>query len=183
MAIVRGLAMICLLALGACGPTSLADRPVVGSYEYRIGPGDKLKITTYGEARLSGDFAVGNAGTLAFPLLGDVPASGRTLIELRNELQARLGAQYLRDPQVTIEMTNYRPVYILGEVARPGEFPYSERLSLFAMVAKAGGFTYRASQSYVYIRGENETEEHAVRLSSATAVLPGDTIRIPERKF
>lgn len=179
----RILALILVLVLGACGPVSLTDRPAVGNYEYRIGPGDKLKITTYGEARLSGDFAVSNAGTLAFPLLGDVPASGRTLDGLRGEMQTRLGTQFLRDPQVTIEMVNYRPVYILGEVARPGEFAYSERLSVFALVAKAGGFTYRASDKYVFIRSENENEEHAVRLSSATAVLPGDTIRIPERKF
>lgn len=179
----RMLALMIMLVLSACGPVSMTERPVVGTYEYRIGPGDKLKVTTYGEARLTGEFAVGSTGTLAFPLLGDVPATGKTLIELRNELQARMGAQLLRDPQVTIEMINYRPVYILGEVARPGEFPYSDRLSVFALVAKAGGFTYRASQTYVYIRGENETVERATRLSSAMAVLPGDTIRIPERAF
>lgn len=179
----RVLALVMFLVLSACAPIPLSDRPVVGTYEYRVGPGDKLKVTTYGEARLTGEFTVSGTGVLAFPLLGDVPAAGKTLIELRDELQTRMGAQFLRDPQVGIEMINYRPVYILGEVARPGEFSYSDRLSIFALVAKAGGFTYRASQTYVYIRGENETKERAVRISSAMAVLPGDTIRIPEQAF
>lgn len=181
--ITRLLAVALLLLVGACSPVSLSDRPVVGTYEYRLGSGDKMKVTTYGEARLSGEFAVNDQGRLAFPLLGEIDVRGKTLNQFRADLQTRLGTQYLRDPQVSVEMINYRPVYVLGEVARPGEFAYTEKMSIYALVAKAGGFTYRASQSYVLIRSEDETEEHAVRLTSGAAVLPGDTVRIPERKL
>ena len=172
-----------LLATAACTPSNLADRPAVGTFAYRIGPGDRLRIATYGEDRLTGEFTVTAQGAIAFPLLGEVAAEGRTVSEFTALLQRRLAGEYMRNPQVSVEMVNFRPVYILGEVTRPGEFPYGERMSVFALVAKAGGFTYRANQGYALIRSENETVERPVRLSSATAVQPGDTIRIPERSF
>ena len=171
------------LALAGCAPSSLAERPSVGTFAYRIGPGDRLRIATYGEDRLTGEFTVTATGAIAFPLLGEVPAEGRTVSEFTAQLQRRLSSQYMRNPQVAVEMVNFRPVYILGEVSRPGEFAYGERLSVYALVAKAGGFTYRANQGYALIRSEDETVERPVRLSSATAVQPGDTIRIPERVF
>lgn len=179
----RRIVLAAALLLGACTPPPLADRDPVGRYAYTLGAGDKLKIATYGEPSLTGEFAVNSDGKVSFPLLGDIDAGGKTLAAFRENLLLRLGTKLLRDPQVSVEMINFRPVYVLGEVAKPGEFPYGERMSVFALVAKAGGFTYRANQSYVYIRGESETEERAIRLSSATAVHPGDTIRIPERTF
>ncbi len=172
-----------MICLSGCAPTALSDGATVSAYQYRIGAGDRLKVQTYGEQRLSGEYAVGSDGTIGFPLIGSFPASGRTLPELKNELTARLGSEFLKNPQVSVEIINFRPVYILGEVAKPGEFNYNERMSVFALVAKAGGFTYRANQKYAYVRHENDSEEQAVRLSSATAVQPGDTIRIPERSF
>lgn len=171
------------LAVAGCTPSGLADRPAVGTFVYRIGPGDRLRIATYGEDRLTGEFTVTATGAIAFPLLGEVPAEGRTIGEFTDLLQRRLASEYMRNPRVAVEMVNFRPVYILGEVTRPGEFAYGERLSVFALVARAGGFTYRANQGYALIRSENETVERPVRLSSATAVQPGDTIRIPERVF
>lgn len=179
----RKLVLPALLLLSACAPAHLVDRAPVGSFEYRIGAGDRLKVTTYGEDRLTGEFSVNAQGAVSFPLLGAVPAAGMTVEEFNAEVQRRLAAQYMRNPQVTVEMLNLRPVYILGEVQRPGEFAYGDRLSIHALVAKAGGFTYRANQGYVLVRGETETAEHAVRLSSASAVQPGDTIRVPERTF
>lgn len=172
-----------LLVLSGCAPSTLAERPAVGTFAYRIGPGDRLRVATYGEERLTGEFTVTAQGAIAFPLLGEVPAEGRTVGELTAVLKRRLASEYMRDPRVAVEIVNFRPVYILGEVSRPGEFAYGERLSVFALVAKAGGFTYRANQGYALIRSENEVAERPVRLSSATAVQPGDTIRIPERLF
>ena len=171
------------LLASACTPGGLAERPAVGTFAYRIGAGDRLRIATYGEDRLTGEFTVTAQGAIAFPLLGELPAQGRTVPEITAELQRRLASQYMRNPQVAVEMVNFRPVYILGEVTRPGEFAYGQQLSIYALVAKAGGFTYRANQGYALIRSENETVERPVRLSSATAVQPGDTIRIPERSF
>ncbi len=179
----RPLALSLLLVTGACTPKELATRATVGNYVYQIGPGDRVKVTTYGEDRLTGEFTVNSAGAISFPLLGTVPVAGKTLPEFNADLQQRLASGFMKNPQVAVEMLTFRPVYILGEVQRPGEFPYGERLSIYALVAKAGGFTYRANQKFAYVRGENETAERAVRLTSATAVQPGDTIRIPERTF
>lgn len=180
---IRLILLTLAMALSGCAPKVLSQRDSVGNYQYRIGPGDRLKVTTYNEARLSGEFAVSADGIVAFPLTGDLPATGKTVIQFRDELQARLGSEFLRNPKISIELLNFRPVYILGEVAKPGEFAYAERMSVYALVAKAGGFTYRATKGFAYIRGENETDEKPVRVSSATAVYPGDTIRIPERTF
>lgn len=171
------------LMVTACATPNLVERPSVGSFAYRIGPGDRLRVATYGEERLTGEFVVNASGEIAFPLLGPVPAAGMTVEAFNAELQGRLAAQYMRNPRVSVEMVNLRPVYILGEVQRPGEFPYGDRMSIYALVAKAGGFTYRANQNYVLVRGERDAAERAVRLSSGTAVQPGDTIRIPERSF
>ena len=178
-----GALCLCLSLLGGCVPANLAQRPAVGSFVYRLGPGDRLRVTTYGEDRLTGEFVVNASGGVSFPLLGPVPATGRTVAEFHADLQGRLAAQYMRNPHVSVEMLNLRPVYILGEVQRPGEFAFADRMSIHALVAKAGGFTYRANQGYVLVRGEDEAEERAVRLTSATAVQPGDTIRVPERTF
>jgi len=180
---IRLFVLLNLLFLAACAPVALTDRITVDAFEYRIGSGDKLKVTTYGEERLSGDFTVNSAGAIAFPLVGDVMAKGKTLSEFSAQLRTTLGSEYVRNPQVSVEIVNFRPVYVLGEVAKPGEFAYNERMSVFALVAKAGGYTYRANQDFAYIRGEGDSDERAVRLGSATAVQPGDTIRIPERRF
>jgi polysaccharide export outer membrane protein len=171
------------LLLFACTPGNLAVREPVANYVYKLGTGDRLRIDTYGEQRLSGEFVVAADGKLAFPLLGDLEVRGMTLEEFKAVLVARMGSELLRNPQVSVQLLNLRPVYILGEVARPGEFTYIERLSVFALVAKAGGYTYRANPGFAYIRREDETEERAVRVTSATPVFPGDTIRIPERSF
>jgi protein involved in polysaccharide export with SLBB domain len=175
--------VLLFILFGACTPVAMTEGPSVANYVYRIGSGDRLKIQTFGESTLSGEFAVNAEGTIAFPLVGDVSVGGKTVTEFKDDLTQRLGSQYLRNPRISVEMVNFRPVYILGEVAKPGEFNYSERMSVFALVAKAGGFTYRANQSYAFIRREDETEEKAVRLTSATAVQPGDTVRIPDRVF
>ncbi len=181
--LVRALIGALLMCLPGCAQVALTDGMPVSQYVYKIGAGDRLRIQVFGEESLTGEYSVNASGNLAFPLIGDVVAAGRTQDAFRDELQAKLGAQYLRNPQITVEVKSYRPVFILGEVARPGEFPFVEKLSIYALVAKAGGFTYRANQGYVFIRRENEASEQAIRLSSATAVQPGDTIRIPERTF
>jgi polysaccharide export outer membrane protein len=183
MPMARFFVFIMLLLTAACAPVTLSDGPTVGKYVYRIGAGDRLKILTYGEPTLSGEFAVNAEGVVAFPLVGDLPAGGMTVPEFKHFLLNRLSSQFLRNPQVAVEMVNFRPVFILGEVTKPGEFSYSERMSVFALVAKAGGFTYRADQAFVYIRREDEIEEKAIRLTSATAVQPGDTVRVPDRIF
>ncbi len=150
--------------------------------DYRLGPGDQLRVTVFNEPELSGQYLVGSQGTIAYPLVGEVQAAGLTLIEFTERLQVAL-QEFVRRPSVSVEVANYRPFFILGEVQRPGTYPYSASLTVLNAVATAGGFTYRANRGRVFIRRANETEERAYPLDIDTPVLPGDTIRIGERFF
>ena len=152
--------------------------------EYRLGAGDKVKVNVYGEETLSGEFSIpGGSGTISFPLIGDVKASGLTVSELRTAIEGALKPDYLKDPHVSIEILTYRPFYILGEVTKPGEYPYSSGLTILNAVATANGFTYRADTHYVYIKRAGSTQELKTRLDATIIVEPGDTVRIGERFF
>jgi protein involved in polysaccharide export with SLBB domain len=156
---------------------------VVNDDGYRLGAGDKMKITVYGEQDLSGEFLVSANGQVQFPLIGEVKAADLTAQEFAKALTAELGAKYLRDPKVSIEIENYRPFYIIGEVNKPGEYPYESGLSLHGAVALAGGFTYRANDSNVYIRRVGSDAETSMRVTGQIKIYPGDVVRIPERFF
>jgi protein involved in polysaccharide export with SLBB domain len=166
------------------GPSSGAGAPVAAADSYHLGAGDKLRVIVFGEASLSGEFLVpGGAGTIAFPLVGDVKASGLSVPELQAEISDKLRDGYLKDPRVSIEVLTYRPYYILGEVAKPGQYSYTNGLTVLNAVATANGFTYRANTHKVYIKRSNSTHEVELDLKSTTMVEPGDTIRVAERFF
>lgn len=186
------MALVGLAALGACaqGPMQEAEAARAGLpiltqdlSDYRLGSGDALRITVFGEADLSGDFTVNTQGAIAFPLIGDVTAGGRTLRELEVELADRLRGSYVLQPNISIEVTNHRPFFILGEVNAPGTYPYAGGLTVLNAVATAGGFTPRADQRRVYVKHAGDTQERIYALTTAASVRPGDTIRIPERRF
>lgn len=169
-------------ALGACSTMASAPPGETQAPEYRLGPGDQVRVTVFNEPDLTGPFTVGSQGTIAYPLVGSIRAGGLTVPEFTNALQTAL-ATYVRSPSVAVEVTNYRPFFILGEVQRPGTYPYSASLTVPNAVATAGGFTYRANRSRVFIRHANENVERSYPLTVATPVLPGDTVRIGERIF
>lgn len=169
-------------ALGACttmAPTTDAPAEPV---EYRLGAGDQIRITVFNEPDLTGPYTVGSQGMIAYPLVGSVRAGGLTVAEFTTALQSALST-YVRNPSVAVEVTNYRPFFILGEVTRPGTYAYSANLTVPNAVATAGGFTYRANRGRVFIRHANENVERSYPLTVATPVLPGDTVRIGERLF
>jgi len=168
--------------LGACSTTASAPAGMAQPEEYRLGAGDQLRITVFNEAELTGQYVVGSQGTIAYPLVGSVEAAGLTIGEFSLRLQDALG-EFIRAPNVSVEVANYRPFFILGEVQRPGTYPYSASLTVLNAVATAGGFTYRANRGRVFVRHANEAEERSYPLTIATPVLPGDTIRIGERLF
>ncbi len=149
---------------------------------YRLGIGDKLKITVFGEENLSGPVEVNAVGQVGLPLAGDVPAQGLTLNQFRQSVEKRLAEGYLNSPRVTVEITAYRPIYIHGEVKSGGEFPFKNGLKLRDAVAIAGGFTYRANEKFVYVAREGQSEAK-IAMSGDLLVLPGDNIRVPERFF
>jgi polysaccharide biosynthesis/export protein len=174
-----------ILLLGACVSDDLEDAPAAKATPaaYQLGPGDKVRVVTYGEETLTGEFAVAPSGDIAFPLIGDVNAQGRTAVELQKAIATKLAAGYVREPRVAVEVVNFRPFYILGEVNRPGEYPYVSGMTVRQAVATAQGFTYRANTGKVLVKHAGDPNERAYHLSAATPVEPGDTLRIVERYF
>jgi len=150
---------------------------------YRLGTGDKMKITVYGEEDLSGEFLVDGSGQVQFPLIGQVSAGGLTLHEFVTELTTQLGSKYLRSPKVSVQIENYRPFYIIGEVNKPGEYPFENSLNALGAVALAGGYTYRANDHDVYIRRAGSNQEQVLPANGSTKIYPGDVVRIAERIF
>ncbi len=159
------------------------DGPVFVDENYRLGTGDKVKVTVYGEDDLSGEFFVDGSGQIQLPLIGQVKAAGLTIHEFVKEVQTLLGQNYLRDPKVTAQIENYRPFYIMGEVNKPGEYPYENGLNALGAVALAGGYTYRADDSEVYIRRSGTTTEVSAPANATTRIFPGDIVRVGERIF
>ena len=153
------------------------------NFEYHLGSGDKVRIIVFGEEALTGEFFISSAGTVSFPLIGDIPAAGLTIPQLQKAIETKLSDGYLKQPRVSAEVLNYRPFYILGEVMKPGEYPYTSGLTVLNAVATAEGFTYRADTHKVFIKRATSLGEHQVPLTTATPVEPGDTIRIGERFF
>ncbi len=175
------------LTLSACAssyevvsPSQLAEKPPA----YNLGPGDKVKVTVFGEQSVNGEYLVGTDGTIALPLIGNVVAGGQTVASLQGKIVDRLHGDYLLDPRVSVEVLNYRPFFILGEIQKAGSYPYVDSLTVSQAVASAGGYTYRANSSVAFIRRNGEGDEKAYRLGDKPIwVLPGDTIRIGERYF
>lgn len=181
--------------LAACdGPRTNAPSPVQQSSsedvllppdadaDYRLGSGDRLRVIVFGETDLSGEFDVSGSGKVALPLIGQVHAEGLTLSDFETAMETKLQEGYLTSPKVSVEVLNYRPFYIYGEVGTPGQYPYRSGMTALNAIAVAGGYTYRANQDRLYItRGEGNEVEYPA--SQAVKVLPGDVVRVPERFF
>ena len=175
------------LVFGAlAAPALAADDPVASRVipEYHLGANDKIRVITFGEESLTGEFFIGGSGKVSLPLIGEVQAAGLSVSAFQKAVEAALkGGDILRDPHVSVEVLTYRPFYILGEVTKPGEYPYSNGLTVLNAVATANGFTYRANTKRVFIKRADSGEEQEFPLTSMVPVAPGDTIRIAERFF
>jgi len=174
-----------LIACNGCAPGSdLPELPETGATEYRLGPGDQLRVITFADEQLTGEFRVGDHGTVSLPLLGPIPVSGRTTSEVEHEVTAALKkAELFRDPSVSVEVTAYRPIFILGEVNRPGQYPYQPGMTVVSAVSVAGGFTYRAVEDYASIIRTSNGQAKEARASRQAFVQPGDVITVFERHF
>ena len=183
---VRAMACVGALAsLAACAstPPPAAAVSAPASTEYRLGSGDRLRVIVFGEEALSREYVVSGTGSIAVPLIGDVTGAGLTDRELAGVIEQKLAAGFLKSPQVSVEVLGYRPFYILGEVNAPGEYPFSNGLTVVNAVATAKGYTYRADRRRVFIRRSGQQTEQEVGLATDVPVQPGDTIRIRERYF
>lgn len=152
--------------------------------EYRLGPNDRTRIIVFNQPSLTGEFVLDGDGVLAFPLIGSVPARGMTPRELQQAIAAKLDPQYLRDPNVTVEVLTRRPFYVLGEVQKPGNYPYVTGITALHAVAMAGGYTFRAKTTEYYIKRLNgDGKMVRVVAKPETIVRPGDTLEVRERYF
>ncbi len=200
LSIALGMFGIAGFLLGGCGATLAADGLRSSEAEqlaanetvvvhapplsdYRLGPGDKVHVTVYDETDLSGDFQVDSLGYVRLPLIGQVRAAGCSVYELEGAVSDALHDGYLKNPRVAVEVTTYRPFYIMGEVGHPGQYPYASNMSALDAVAVAGGFTDRAVESSLYIRHENETKEHQVAADETIKIQPGDVVRVDQTVF
>jgi polysaccharide export outer membrane protein len=176
-----------LATVAACGsqPVRVGPQAVTDTgADYHLGSGDQVHVNVFNQANLSGDFAIDGGGFIALPLLGPLDAGGKTPRELEEFIAGELSrGGFLVDPKVAIQVTQFRPYYILGEVSSPGAYPYTTGLTVRNAVATAKGFTYRANSRRVFIQHAGETEEFLYELTPSTPVRPGDTVRIPERHF
>lgn len=181
------IAASCLMSgLTGCVPPADGAQAVAvaaAGTDARLHGGDRVQVTVFGEDGITGSYDVTSSGTLQLPLAGAVPAEGRTARELEAAVAAALRRTYLRDPKVTVALLSQRPFYVLGEVEKPGEYPYRAGLNLWRALAVAGGQTYRASSSTVMIQHAGETRLAEYDVGRDLVIQPGDLIRVPERWF
>jgi len=183
--------LVSALVLASCAsqaPVPMAHADVQSGRQsaadaYRLGAGDRIRVIVFGEPDLSGEFDIDGSGAFSMPLIGQLDAFQLTVPEVEQAVVVKLKQGYLVDPRVSIEVMNYRPFYIVGEVKEGGEFPFVSGMHALKAVAIAGGYTYRANTQRVYITRKGTADEIEMPASQGTAIYPGDVIRIPERYF
>jgi protein involved in polysaccharide export with SLBB domain len=193
---VAAAAMVLAMLLGACTAQQVQP-PAAGSAavsadgtriaqvdDYRLGPGDRISIKVFGQQDISGEFDISATGQLSLPLIGQVNAATHTLAELQQIITAKLSEKYIVNPQVAIQVTNYRPFFILGQVNKPGSYPYQAGLNVREAVAISGGYTRRAREEpVIVIRVGADGREQKIESDGSAPVLPGDSIDVERRLF
>lgn len=182
--------MTLVLAAMACAVSACsAYQPAPRSFQqaaiqpYRLDSGDRLRITVFEQTGLSNTYTVDQAGYVALPLIGQVAARGQTLPALEGTIASRLKQGFLRDPDVTIEVDRYRPIFVMGEVGRPGQYSYVPGMTAQNAIAIAGGFTPRGNQRDVDVTRKINAQVLTGRTSISSPLLAGDTIYVRERLF
>jgi polysaccharide export outer membrane protein len=151
--------------------------------EYKLGSGDLIKITVFNQVELSGEYTINGAGLIALPLIGDVTTKDLTVKQVEQNIANKLKPDYLLNPKVNVQVLNYRPFYILGEVKEPQSYPYVDGMTYLNAVAIAGGFTYRAKEDHVMVIRMKDPQKRKIRLNMDEKVMPGDVIHVEERFF
>jgi polysaccharide export outer membrane protein len=177
---------LALMTGGCAGRTaSLPQMPPIADTQYELGTGDEVRIYVYGlDAFNNTTFTVADDGALSLPMIDKVQAQGKTFAGLEDGIRQKLlERQILKSPMVNVQPVALRPFYILGEVNKPGEYPYRPGISVRAAVAMAGGFTFRADQQHVAITRKIEGRKIQGRAGADVPIQPGDQIQVFERWF
>jgi polysaccharide export outer membrane protein len=160
-----------------------APAPVRYDSAYHLDAGDRLRVVVYGQEGLTNTYAIDAGGSITMPLIGSVPARGRTPAGLAAEIAGRLRKGFIRDPSVAVEIEAYRPFFILGEVAAPGQYPYVPNMTVESAVAIAGGFSPRAKRDSVTLTHTDASGTGRFVVPPGTPISPGDTVLVGERWF
>ncbi len=172
--------------LGAEAENDAADVPIenpLDSAGYRLGARDQIRVSVFNQADLTGNYVLDGEGRFAMPLIGTVNAKGLTPVELAEHISNRLKPDFLVNPRISVEVSNYRPYFLVGEVKSTGSFAYVEGLTYLTAIAMAGGYSYRAKQDVVYVTRASEEGTEELKLDVNEKVQPGDIIRVAERFF
>jgi polysaccharide export outer membrane protein len=171
--------------VGAPGLVVYAAVPTPVTYDtaYRLDAGDRLRVVVFGQEGLTNTYAIDAGGSITMPLIGSVPARSRTPSGLAAEIAAKLRRGYIREPSVSVEIESYRPFFILGEVAAPGQYPYVPNMSVESAVAIAGGFSPRARRDSVLLTHHDRSGTIRMAVPLGTPVGPSDTVLVGERWF
>jgi protein involved in polysaccharide export with SLBB domain len=151
--------------------------------DYKLGPNDHTRIIVFGQPTLTAEYVLDGNGVLAFPLIGNVPAAGMTPAELQRTIAAKLDPDYLHNPSVSVEVSSRRPFYVVGEVQKPGSYPFVTNMTVLNAVATAGGQTYRANMGNFYVKRQQNGRVVRVAATQETLLQPGDTVQVRERYF
>jgi len=157
--------------------------PVRHDAAYHLDAGDRLRVVVYGQEGLTNTYAVSAGGSITMPLIGSVPARGRTTAGLAAGISAQLRRGFIREPSVAVEIEAYRPFFILGEVAAPGQYPYVPNMTVESAVAIAGGFSPRARRDSVTVTHTDASGTARFVVPAGSPISPGDTVLVSERWF
>ena len=161
------------------GPRAVAET----DGPYLLDTGDRLRIFVYGQPNLSRLYVVDHDGKIAVPLIGEISARGKTTSELHSVIRSRLGAEFVKDPQVTVDIQQNRPFFILGEVKTAGQYAYVSGMTVETAIAIAGGYTERASDRKYRITRRINGYVEQIEAPGDYVVKPGDTVYVFERFF
>ncbi|HEY4168021.1 MAG TPA: polysaccharide biosynthesis/export family protein [Reyranella sp.] len=187
-----------LLALGACSgrdntpivqdtsngqALSFAPNGAPAAADYKLGPNDRTRIIVFGQPSLTGEFVLDGNGVLAFPLIGNVNARGMTPSQLQQTIAQKLDTDWIKNPSVSVEVSTRRPFYVVGEVQKPGSYPYVTDMNVLNAIATAGGETYRANMHEFWIKRKESGRIVRVEANQESTLQPGDTVIVRERYF
>ena len=179
------LALLASAALPACSHVSALPPGFSDGTDgpYTLAAGDRLRVIVFGQDNLSNSYAVDGAGRISMPLIGFVPAGGLTTSQLERSIEAKLRNGFIREPKVAVEVEQYRPFFVLGEVTTSGQFPFVNGMTVQNAVAIAGGFTPRAERDVATVTRLVHGQLLSATVPITYPVRPGDTITIKERWF
>jgi protein involved in polysaccharide export with SLBB domain len=177
-----GFILLCIALAGcASGDSTIPVSESAG--EYTLGVGDKLRVNVYGQEELSQEYTVEAGGIISIPLIGSVRTSGYTAREIEKSIADKLHPGYLVNPKVSVEVINFRNVYVLGEVQQPGKYEYAPNMTVLQAVASASGYTYRANENSAEVTRHVKGALSTFTVTDKTMLKPGDTILIKRRWF